>query len=91
MPNPPRDEQCQVGKCKREYEFTYYGKRICLYCWEKYAERREKLFELLKLPKSKLVAVKPAESPISSPVAESTADAGMEIDIDMPDLFADCE
>lgn len=89
MPNPPRDEQCQVGKCKREYGFTYYGKRICPYCWEKYAEKREKLFDLLKIPKSQLVT-RTIESPITPP-SKPPEEEPQECNIEIPDLLAELD
>ena len=30
--------RCEVPRCRRPYDMTYYGKRLCFACWERFAE-----------------------------------------------------
>lgn len=51
----PRDERCEIPRCRREYSLTYYGRRVCQRCWNEYMDDANgfaKLRRVLKIPDS---------------------------------------
>lgn len=48
-------EKCDIKNCGRETYLIYYGKNLCQMHWSKYADKPEKLKQLLGIPPRKTI------------------------------------